>query len=138
MGRRRRTVVRPTRIPVPVQAPDHRQHTTRYISLSRWAKKHRDRLSRVNFGAEMPDRNWRRKREYADWRNDVLLRDRFRCTACSSRRKLSVHHIIPASVAPELRYEVFNGQTLCERCHKEQEHQYDPEFWKRMVTRRPK
>lgn len=127
---------------VPVQAAYRNKRPyekpRRYVSLSRWAKQHRDELSRVTFGNGEYDPNWRKRSEYTRWRQAVLKRDRFRCTRCHGKKHLTVHHIIPASVANELRYVEFNGQTLCTGCHDRQPHQYDPAFWERMVKRRPK
>jgi len=136
MGKRKREP-KPVTV-APVQAPNRRPKTHRYISLSRWSKNHRERLQSVNFGAPKPDRNWRKKKAYDYWRRSVLVRDGHRCTSCTRQRNITVHHIIPAAVAPELRYEVFNGQTLCDDCHRKQKHQQDPEFWVKMITRRPK
>ena len=123
---------------MPVQALNRTPPTKRYVSISRWAKQHRDKLCRVTFGAQLDDRDWRKNKEYTRWRESVLKRDRFACTRCHSRKRLTVHHIIPASVAPELRYALFNGQTLCRACHQTQQHQLDPAFWERMVRRRPR
>lgn len=56
---------------------------------------------------------------YRSWRGRVLKRDGFRCQQCGSTEDLNVHHIMPFAQYPELRFEVSNGITLCESCHKE-------------------
>lgn len=56
---------------------------------------------------------------YRMWRGLVLKRDGFRCQQCGSTEDLNVHHIMPFAQYPELRFEVSNGITLCENCHKE-------------------
>ncbi len=38
------------------------------------------------------------------------------CCLCGSTEKLTVDHIKPRSVFPELFYEVSNGRVLCEKC----------------------
>lgn len=58
---------------------------------------------------------------YKEFRRKVLYRDRFRCQypdcKCGSKKRLHVHHIVPWSQAPSLRYEVTNGITLCKEHH---------------------
>lgn len=53
------------------------------------------------------------------WRFDVMSRDRFTCQECGDDRggNLHAHHIKPFATHPELRLDVSNGITLCERCH---------------------
>lgn len=57
--------------------------------------------------------------QYKKWRSAVFRRDRYRCLKCKSKEKLHAHHIRTWSKAPELRYVVGNGITLCKRCHSE-------------------
>lgn len=54
------------------------------------------------------------------WRKAVLKRDKHRCQKCGSRLNLHVHHILPFSKYPELRFETTNGITLCVSCHIEE------------------
>jgi len=61
-------------------------------------------------------------RQYLDWRNAVLERDRYRCQDCGrecrKREKgLAAHHIKPYSLFPEFRFDIDNGITLCRVCH---------------------
>ena len=63
--------------------------------------------------------NGRRSGEYADWRKKVFERDDYTCQMCGKRGgKLNAHHIKEYAKYPNLRYEVSNGVTLCEKCHK--------------------
>jgi 5-methylcytosine-specific restriction endonuclease McrA len=57
---------------------------------------------------------------YADWRLAVFKRDKFRCQmpSCKNKKGLNAHHIHKWSTASTLRYDVFNGITLCYSCHK--------------------
>lgn len=68
-------------------------------------------------------RDQRFSREYKRWRFDVFSRDHFACQKCGDARggNLVAHHIKPYADYPELRFDVSNGVTLCEGCHK-QEH----------------
>jgi 5-methylcytosine-specific restriction endonuclease McrA len=68
-------------------------------------------------------RGVRFSKEYKQWRYDVFLRDKFTCQKCGDAKggNLNAHHIKPFAECPELRFEISNGITLCEDCHK-QEH----------------
>ena len=61
----------------------------------------------------------RRSSRYKKWKSDVLKRDKNKCQKCGSFDNLVVHHIKPFSRNIELRYDVNNGITLCQNCHKE-------------------
>ena len=54
---------------------------------------------------------------YKKWRQLVYERDNYCCVKCKSKVKLNAHHIKSWKNHPELRYEVSNGITLCEKCH---------------------
>ncbi len=51
------------------------------------------------------------------WSMQVKQLFRRRCALCGERRGLHAHHVIPKSIAPELRYDINNGIALCQRCH---------------------
>lgn len=55
---------------------------------------------------------------YRKWRNQVIERDK-RCVKCGSTESLVAHHIMPFAKYPELRTDLNNGITLCDKCHKE-------------------
>lgn len=56
--------------------------------------------------------------DYRLWREAVFERDDFTCQDCGLRGVvLHGHHIKGWAEYPELRYDVSNGQTLCEKCH---------------------
>ena len=57
--------------------------------------------------------------EYRLWREKVYTRDNFTCQRCKkSGLKLNAHHIKRWIDSIELRYEISNGITLCEKCHR--------------------
>jgi hypothetical protein len=120
-----------------MKAPKVRQK-----SLSKWAKQNRAMLKNVDFQTPKPnpdDRNWRKRKPYRRWREWCLLRDGHHCQLCGATKSLTVHHIVPAAVCPDLRYDIRNGVTLCATCHQEKSeflHQMRPRFWKNIRKRR--
>jgi len=69
----------------------------------------------------------RNSRRYTEWRRKVLQRDNYECQECyeltkqekrEQQNKLTAHHIKRWAEYPELRYDVDNGITLCEKHHK--------------------
>jgi len=78
--------------------------------------------------------------KYRQWRSDVFTKDDFTCQECGRRGgKLNVHHIKPFSLILELNnirnfkealecselWDINNGITLCEKCHKKKRHKPD-------------
>lgn len=57
------------------------------------------------------------------WRRSVLKRDKYACQRCgfkaneNKNTSLNAHHIVGFSENEELRFDVDNGITLCEKCH---------------------
>ena len=57
--------------------------------------------------------------KYRKWRECVLVRDNYTCQKCGYKGKvMNVHHIKCFADNQLLRYEINNGITLCECCHK--------------------
>ena len=60
----------------------------------------------------------RESQEYKLWRTAVYERDNYTCQMCNTRGgNLQAHHIFEFSKYKVLRFEVYNGQTLCKGCH---------------------
>lgn len=58
--------------------------------------------------------------EYTQWRLKVYEKDNYICQCCGeSKVKLNAHHLKSFTRFPEVRYDINNGVTLCEKCHKE-------------------
>lgn len=61
----------------------------------------------------------RKSLKYVNWRKSVFERDSYTCIACGVvGGKLEADHIKPFSQYPELRFDLSNGRTLCQPCHR--------------------
>ena len=68
---------------------------------------------------------WRNTKENKDWRTDVYERDNYICQCCGKRGcKLNAHHIFNFAKYEDLRFDINNGITFCEDCHKLFHHLY--------------
>jgi len=86
-------------------AKDYRNHYSSKNSINWKGGKHRDKHNS----------DYR----YSDWRLKTYERDNFTCQECGQvGGKLNAHHIFKWSEFPLLRYKLWNGITLCEKCHK--------------------
>jgi len=102
----------------------HRSHTRVTMSL-----RHKYSISRSLKGAKNP--NWkggiselnkliRKSLKYREWRKSVFERDDYTCQVCydNSGGNLEADHIKSFARFPELRFDLKNGRTLCEECHR--------------------
>lgn len=60
------------------------------------------------------------RRIYKDWRTAVFERDNFTCQKCGQvGYEIQAHHIYNYADYPALRFDVNNGVTFCEKCHRD-------------------
>ena len=72
------------------------------------------------FPWEMSNRDYRKSNEYKDWRISVFERDGYKCQICGKvGGTLNAHHIKHFKDYPNLWFNLDNGITLCEECHRE-------------------
>lgn len=57
--------------------------------------------------------------EGKSWILKVFKRDDYRCTVCKEHGKIQAHHLKSFTRFPEFRFDLNNGATMCEECHKE-------------------
>ena len=59
------------------------------------------------------------------WRIAIFQRDKRICRKCGvEKRKIVAHHINSYDIHEKERYDINNGVTLCEECHKDFHHKY--------------
>ena len=91
---------------------------------TKWSKELRDRMIGSNSHAWIDGRSTdneivRHSIELANWRRKVFERDNYTCQDCGQvGGKLNADHIKSFALYPELRFDIDNGQTLCDDCHK--------------------
>lgn len=76
-----------------------------------------DRHYQWNGGSSKNYKKGYKSYKYKAWREAVFERDEHTCKECGAKGYITAHHIKSFAHHPELRYEIDNGQTLCEPCH---------------------
>lgn len=83
-----------------------------------------ERASNWQGGKIKENKLLRKRQEVINWRKSVFERDDYTCRKCGDRNRkgkkviLNAHHIKPWAKYRELRHNIDNGITLCEKCHK--------------------
>lgn len=107
----------------------HTEEVKKQISLSqkgndfakgkKWTRKSRLKITKKRSHREEEWGKWRDCAEYREWRTQVFKQDNFTCQDCGEQGgRLQADHIKKWAEYPELRFELSNGRTLCESCHK--------------------
>jgi len=110
---------------------------TRYWKNKKFTKEHKKRLKEARAKLKLSGKNnpnWKNgeysgescrpykhlhTKKYHDWRCRIFERDSWTCQSCKKiGGKLQAHHIKSWRHFEGLRFEVSNGITLCEGCHK--------------------
>lgn len=53
-----------------------------------------------------------------EWAQIIYSQDNYQCQLCQSKDNLNAHHIKPKAQYPKLAFDLDNGTTLCESCHR--------------------
>jgi len=77
----------------------------------------------------------RRSLEFRVWSREIVKRD-LKCVDCGATEGLQAHHIKGWNEAPDLRYELSNGETLCWRCHHSRHPELPVALFKRCSKRK--
>lgn len=72
-----------------------------------------------NNGSTSNTEKIRKSIKYKNWRNSVFKRDNYTCQCCGDNRgnNLQAHHLYNFAEYEDLRFNVNNGITLCNKCH---------------------
>jgi len=69
----------------------------------------------------------RNSNKYINWRKEIFYRDKYKCVECGKTNcKLNAHHILSFSKYKNKRFDINNGITLCEECHKKKHNKLWP------------
>lgn len=101
------------------EVKNYRKDSAHFCSQN-CSHKNRDEGKRTEF------KKIRQSAEYKKWRTQVFERDGFSCQDCGVKNEiglgrtviLNADHIKPFAFFPELRFNLSNGKTLCESCHR--------------------
>lgn len=70
------------------------------------------------------ERNARNQKNYKKWVKVVKKRDDKKCELCNSNSKIAAHHFYSFREYESIRFDVDNGITLCQECHRDFHDQY--------------
>ncbi len=70
-------------------------------------------------GISTENEKLRKSLAYKAWRTAVFHRDNYTCQSCGVRGGvLNADHIHPFALYPALRFDIDNGRTMCDPCHR--------------------
>ena len=110
----------------PFYGRHHTEETKLAISMIQIANPKFKRCGEKNLnwqgGVTCANHQARNTQELKEWRRAIYRRDNWTCRKCgvtgSRKHPINAHHIKSFAKYPELRFEVSNGITLCEDCHR--------------------
>lgn len=111
---------------------DNRKPETIQRVRMEWGRRRGPEVPTWKGGVTKVQRAVRAMDEYVTWRKRVFERDSYTCQKCGLRGRLNADHIIPFSTilswegiqniddarSCEFLWDIENGRTLCESCHK--------------------
>lgn len=104
---------------VPQESRGHSEETKKKMSLSGRGEHNGDKAWNWKGGVSRAYKTGYYSVEYKKWRLAVFERDKYKCQGCEQvGGYLTAHHIKSFAQYPELRFELDNGITLCDECHK--------------------
>jgi 5-methylcytosine-specific restriction endonuclease McrA len=85
-----------------------------------------ERFSKLNYNPLLTDEERLKKgrdKRIKQWRREIYKRDNYSCCLCGRKRErffgIVAHHIYSYGKNKELRFDLNNGSTLCQKCHDE-------------------
>ena len=57
------------------------------------------------------------RKQLAEWSVAIRTRDKHVCALCGRSEHLNAHHILPKKFFPDVQFEMWNGISLCPKCH---------------------
>ncbi len=114
------------------------------MSLAQMGKRGKE-TSNWRGGTTAINKRIRGTNHYKEWRIKVFTRDKYSCQECGNKCSeknpvyLNAHHIRSFKDCPLLRFDVNNGITLCQPCHKKiqtKESEYIQYFLKKIENQK--
>ena len=96
---------------------------------NKWQSENVRGVNHPNYNPELTEKERTERREYTeywDWRKAIYEKDNYTCQCCGDDRghNLRAHHYMNYSEHKELRTDVNNGITLCDKCHRKFHKEY--------------
>ena len=121
-----------------------KEFATGFIDFNKFSDEFKQKVIKVPLTETERNKSYfyRGSSEYIAWRDAVRTRDKFTCQRCGSKKRIVAHHIFGFMDYPYVRYDLENGISLCQECHKivhreiseaEKERKYNLKLDKRYV-----
>jgi hypothetical protein len=104
----------------PFYGKTHTKEARLRISTALIGKYRGENSPHWNYNISMEDRlcDRRYNQLFVDWRTSIFKRDDYTCYLCKIKGKyMQAHHIYPWNKYKHIRYELWNGITMCKDCH---------------------